>query len=79
MLICGQFCAPGAPAGTAQEIIIWLHRETAAILRSPNIRERLATEGLEVVANSPDAFAALVRADIAKWTRLVKTIGMSLL
>ena len=42
-------------------------------------KERLAAEGLEVVANSPDEFAALIRADIAKWTKTVKTIGMPLM
>jgi tripartite-type tricarboxylate transporter receptor subunit TctC len=68
-----------APTGTPQEIIAWLHRETTAILRSANMKERLAAEGLEVVATSPDEFAALIKADIAKWTKLVKSIGMSLL
>jgi tripartite-type tricarboxylate transporter receptor subunit TctC len=68
-----------APAGTPQEIITWLHRETTALLRSPTMKERLAAEGLEVVANAPDEFAALIKADIAKWTNLVKTLGMSLL
>ena len=43
------------------------------------IQERLKTEGLEVVANSPDEFVALIKSDIEKWTKLVKTIGMSLL
>jgi tripartite-type tricarboxylate transporter receptor subunit TctC len=64
-----------APAGTPQEIIAWLHRETTAILRSPNMKERLGSDGLEVVASTPDEFAASIRADIAKWTALVKTIG----
>ena len=50
-----------------------------AALRAPNIKERLAADGLEVVANSPDEFAALIRADIAKWTKVVKTIAMSLI
>jgi tripartite-type tricarboxylate transporter receptor subunit TctC len=68
-----------APAGTPQEIVTWLHRETTAILRSPNMKERLAAEGLEVVANSPDDFAAFIKADITKWTQLVKTLGMSLM
>jgi tripartite-type tricarboxylate transporter receptor subunit TctC len=68
-----------APAGTPQDIIAWLHRETTAALRSPNMKERLATEGLEVVASSPDEFAASIKADIAKWTKLVKTIGISLM
>ena len=72
----GQWYGLLAPAGTPQEIIVWLHRETTAILRTTNVRERLAAEGLEVVANSPDEFAAMIRTDIAKWTKLVKTIGL---
>jgi tripartite-type tricarboxylate transporter receptor subunit TctC len=67
------------PAGTPQDVVGWLHRENVAILRSPNVKERLAVEGLEVVANSPDEFAASIKADVAKWTRLVKSIGMALL
>jgi tripartite-type tricarboxylate transporter receptor subunit TctC len=43
------------------------------------MKERLAPEGLEVVASSPDEFAARIKADIAKWTKLVKAIGMSLM
>ena len=66
-----------APAGTPQEILAWLHKETTAILRAANVRERLATDGLEVVANSPEEFAAQIKADIAKWTRVVKAIGMT--
>jgi tripartite-type tricarboxylate transporter receptor subunit TctC len=68
-----------APAGTPQEILAWLHRETTAILRATNVRERLAADGLEVAANSPEEFAALIRADIVKWTKVVKAIGMSLM
>ena len=73
----GQWYGLWAPAGTPQDIVAWLHRETTAILRSANMKERLAAEGLEVVASSPDEFAALIKADIAKWTTLVKAIGMS--
>ena len=68
-----------APSGTPQEILAWLHRETTAILRATSIKERLAGDGLEVVANSPEEFAALIKADIAKWTKLVKAIEMSLM
>jgi tripartite-type tricarboxylate transporter receptor subunit TctC len=68
-----------APAGTSQAIITWLHREATAIVRATNVKERLAVDGLEVVANSPDEFAALIKADIAKWTKLVKAIGIPLM
>ena len=75
----GQWYGLFAPAGTPREIIAWLHREATAILRATSIRERLAVDGLEVVANSPDEFAALIKADIAKWTKVVKAAGMALM
>jgi tripartite-type tricarboxylate transporter receptor subunit TctC len=65
------------PAGTPPDIIAWLHREVTALLRATAVKDRLAAEGMEVVANSPDEFATMIRADIAKWTRLVKAIGLS--
>lgn len=68
-----------APSGTPQDIIAWLHRESVAILRSASVRERFASEGLEVVANSPDEFAVFIKEDIAKWTKVVKAIGIPLL
>ena len=67
------------PAATSQDVIAWLHRESTAVLRNQAMKDRLAAEGLEVVASSPEEFAALIRADIGKWTKLAKTIGMSLM
>lgn len=75
----GQWYGLFAPAGTAQEIISWLHRETTAILRATNIKERLAGDSLDVVANSPGEFAALIKADIEKWTKVVKATGFRLM
>ena len=65
-----------APAGTPREIIAWLHKETTAILRAPNMQKRLAEDGLDVVANAPEEFAASIKADIAKWTKVVKAAGI---
>ena len=75
----GQWYGLFAPAGTPQEIIAWLHRESTAIVRATNIRERLAADGLDVVANSPDEFAAMIRADIEKWTKVVKATDIRLM
>ncbi len=65
-----------APAGTSREIISKLHKEVAAILRSPEARERLARDGNEVVAGSPEEFAAFIRAEIGKWAKVVKAAGI---
>lgn len=68
-----------APTGTPQGIIAWLHGEASAILRLTSVRERLAADGLEVVASSPAEFAALIKADIAKWTSVVRATGFPLM
>ncbi len=65
-----------APAGTPREIIARLHKESVAILRSPQARQALSQDGSEVVASSPEEFAALIRTEIAKWTRVIKAAGI---
>lgn len=65
-----------APAGTPSEIIAMLYKETAAILRAPETRERMAVDGAEVVASSPAEFSAFIGAEIVKWGRVVKSAGI---
>ncbi len=65
-----------APAGTPQQIIARLHEEVTAILRTPEARERIAREGNEVVASSPEAFAALIKTEVVKWANVVKAAGI---
>lgn len=64
-----------APTGTPKEAITKWHDEVVAILALPDIRERVAQLGFDVVGNTPEAYAALVRNDIAKWQRVVKASG----
>ena len=65
-----------APAGTPQEIIARLYKETAAIVRNPDMKERLAADGSEVTAISPDEFAAFLKSELAKWAKVVKSTGI---
>jgi tripartite-type tricarboxylate transporter receptor subunit TctC len=67
------------PAGTPADIVAWLHRETTAALRAAGMKDRLAAEGLEPVTSTPEEFAAAIRADIAKWTKVVKSTDFPLL
>ena len=66
-----------APVGTPPEIIARLHREIVAIVRAPAVTERLVSDGSEVVANSPEEFAAFYKAELAKWVGVVKSTGMT--
>jgi len=65
-----------APAGTPREIVSKLHVEIARTLRLPDVKERLAADGAEPVGSSPDEFAALIKSEIEKWTRVAKAAGI---
>jgi tripartite-type tricarboxylate transporter receptor subunit TctC len=65
-----------APAGTPRPIVTRLHGEIVRALRAPDVRERLAADGAEPVGNSPEEFAAFIRAEIAKWAKVAKAAGI---
>ncbi len=60
------------PAGTPKEIIDKLHGEIVKIVAMADVKERLAGLGFDPVANKPEEFAAQIRAEIAKWGKVVK-------
>ena len=60
------------PAGLPREVVAKLNGEIAAILQIPEVREGLIRQGLEPVTGTPAQFAELIRADLARWARVVK-------
>jgi tripartite-type tricarboxylate transporter receptor subunit TctC len=46
------------------------------VLRSRDVAERIAREGADVIASSPEEFGSLIKADIAKWAKVVKENGL---
>ena len=65
-----------APAGTPPEIVALLYRETASALKQPDVQEALRRQGGEVNAGGPEQFVALIKADLAKWKRVVTQAGI---
>jgi len=65
-----------APTGTPKEIIARLNREAIAVLRNPDIMTRLANDGTEIVAGTPEEFGAYIRAETDKWAKVVKAAGI---
>ena len=65
-----------APAGTAPEIVNKLQAEVARIIQMPDIRERFASLGIDPVGNTPEALAATVKAEIAKWSAVAKAANV---
>ena len=64
------------PAGTPADIVARLHAAFAKVLLAPDIKERLAADGAEVVANTPDEFAAQLKAEHARWGPLIRESGV---
>jgi tripartite-type tricarboxylate transporter receptor subunit TctC len=65
-----------APSGTSKDIVARLYNEASAILRTTDMKERFARDGTEVVATSPEAFAAYIRAEAVKWAKVVQSAGI---
>lgn len=66
------------PKATAKFIVTKLHAESVRILALPDVRDRLKTAGVEAVGNTPDAFAAQIRADSEKYGKLAAELGIRL-
>ena len=64
-----------APAGTPQPIVNRVQQIVAKALGTPEIREKLLTLGAEGVGNTPEAFGQFIRAEAAKWAKVVKVSG----
>jgi len=65
------------PAGTPRAIVYRLQTEIARVLNSPEIRTNLVDSGAEVGGDSPDEFAAMIRADQEKWRRLAAAVELA--
>jgi tripartite-type tricarboxylate transporter receptor subunit TctC len=61
-----------APAATPRDVLERLRKEISAVLGEAEIRSRYATLGIEPVGNTPGEFSAQIRADLARWERVVK-------
>jgi tripartite-type tricarboxylate transporter receptor subunit TctC len=67
-----------APAGTSKEVIGTLHHATGLALNDAAVRKSLADLGVEIIGGSPQEFAAYIKAEIPKWTAVVKASGARL-
>jgi len=64
------------PTGTAKPIIDKLYREIARIVALPEVKQRLALIGYTPVANTPEEFTAQIKADVARWAKVIRDAGI---
>ena len=65
------------PRGTPNTVVSRLHAAFTGALSATDVRDRVVKQGFEIVASTPDAFAAYVRAEIPKWAKVIKASGAS--
>jgi tripartite-type tricarboxylate transporter receptor subunit TctC len=65
-----------APAGTPAPIVSRLNAETVKVLERDDIQATLAKQGLEVAPGTPEQFAAHIKSEIAKFTKIGKAAGI---
>ncbi len=65
-----------APAATPREIVARLHATLVRTIRDKEVTQRLLSQGMEPVLNTPEQFAERIRQDLPRWGKLLKTTGI---
>jgi tripartite-type tricarboxylate transporter receptor subunit TctC len=65
-----------APAGVPRDLVRRISGDVAKVVRSPELGERLTQLGMEPVGSTPEAYDAVIRSEIDKWSRVVKAAGI---
>lgn len=65
-----------APAGSPTSAIAQLQAETTRALGVPELRDRLTGLGIDVTGSTPEEFAAVIRAEIPRWTQVIRQLGI---
>jgi tripartite-type tricarboxylate transporter receptor subunit TctC len=67
-----------APGGTPRAITGRIQQDIARAMKEPALAEWFAKNGLDPVGDTPEELAAIIRADVTKWARVIKAAGVSL-
>jgi tripartite-type tricarboxylate transporter receptor subunit TctC len=66
-----------APGGTPPAVVAALNRITATALSDPNVKEKLAAQGMTAVGDTPEHFRDLIAGETAKWAKVIKDAGVA--
>ena len=66
------------PMGTPKAIIDRYHTSTIKVINAPELREKLLGQGVELIGNSPEEFAAALKEESARWEKVVRTANIKL-
>ena len=64
------------PAGTPKATVDKISQEVQRILAQPDIRERIASQGFDIIASTPEQFAAQIKVEVEKWGKVIRSAGI---
>ena len=64
------------PAGTPRPIVTKISTEMQRVLALPDIREKIAAQGFDVIASTPEQFAAQIKIEVEKWGKVIRSAGL---
>ena len=64
------------PAATPKPLVTRINADIIRALQAPEVKERFDAQGLEIIGSSPEQFAAHLKAEIARWSKVVKAAGV---
>jgi len=67
-----------APSGTAEAIVEKISNEVARIVQLPDVREEFVAQGVESFVSTPEQFAAMMKADLARYARVIKAANIKI-
>jgi tripartite-type tricarboxylate transporter receptor subunit TctC len=67
-----------APAATPKDIVTRIHDDVIQVLKLPDVKERIASQGAEIVADTPVEFTAFIAAESAKYAKIIQQAGVKL-
>jgi tripartite-type tricarboxylate transporter receptor subunit TctC len=73
----GSWYGVVAPAGTPRPIVMRLNAEIVKVLALPEVRDRLVSQGIDPIGDTPEQFAAYIRSEIGKWAKIIKSTGVT--
>jgi tripartite-type tricarboxylate transporter receptor subunit TctC len=67
-----------APAKVPREVVTRVNREVVKVLAMPDVQKPILAEGGAVSPSTPEEFTAFLRADVERWTKMIKQTGITL-
>jgi tripartite-type tricarboxylate transporter receptor subunit TctC len=64
------------PAGMPADAVAKVHAAAVKALATPQVRERFASLGVQPVGNTPEQFGVVIREDLARWSKVIKSAGV---